>query len=1041
MKSTKKYNKNISKIILIIFLFSLCFLNTTALAVEENNKITVKKSSKIEKTQKTEEKEKLDDSKENAIENNKNDTKIETKTKENQDEAKKLEEKPKTKNTDNTKNYEIEKQKESKNTQNAQNLQNTKLLNTNNTSNKNNTNSEGNNINNENTNQAFEAKLNEIIFKRAGANDYIIGNISTNKKFEDVTIVVREKISKKELEVWKLDKGSGNIYIDRNMTNYEGEYEIVAKYKNEEKVLDLTNVKKQSNTYKTVELKNIFKNSFVLRKIKEPVFLVRTNELTFVRAGENDYILGNIYTNKKCEDVTVVVREKVTKKELGVWKLDNGSGNIYFDRNMTNYEGEYEIVAKYKNEEKVLDLTNVKNKSNTYETVELKNMFKNSFVFSKKIRKIKLKVKDITVKKIGKKDYLISNLYVKDYNLGYKIYLKNIADGTLHETWMLKNGTDCYFDKNLTGFTGEFEIIIKSGDGKEDFISLNNWKNDMELNTFNIEKNNKTFILKPFTKEYIVETKDITFKNVNSLDYLMGNIDVYNKVGTNIYDAGKVNVVIRDVEDKTIRNTWILKRNNNTYYFDINLSNKYGKYEIVLFNLDTNIETIIPLNNVCNYKNYNSVSVEILDQKRFELTKPKKEIFGKINEGKFTSTENADYFIGTINAYSIYKGAITKLNDYNFAFKDINTKKEYKMFVIDRGNNNYYVDLNLSNIPTGNYNIILKDGTFKTDIIITNVKVENLQTIIASKLDNGYTLKRKSEDLYVFLKNTKFKAISERDYIQADLEVYLLDNGIKKNAKDKFDIGVKNLRTGKITRGYIKNIKDNIYYMDININYADEGIYSLIAINKENQKEINLNIRFDKTYLFLHNNKIYDIINSNFKIKRLKPYTLNITNYWANSNNYTKEGGRIITEITIHHMAMVGSAEKCGGIFQNPNRKASSNYGIGVNGEVGRYVADTDISWANANWESNKRAITIEVSDESIGGRWPVSNASMNTLIELIAQIARRYEINLVKGVTLTWHRMYYNTNCPGPYLLEHMDYIIEEARKEYSTIKEINRR
>lgn len=89
MESTKKYNKNISKIILILFLFYLCFLNTTVLAVEENNKITVKKSSKIEKTQKTEEKEKLDDSKENAIENNKNDTKIETKIKETQDEAKK----------------------------------------------------------------------------------------------------------------------------------------------------------------------------------------------------------------------------------------------------------------------------------------------------------------------------------------------------------------------------------------------------------------------------------------------------------------------------------------------------------------------------------------------------------------------------------------------------------------------------------------------------------------------------------------------------------------------------------------------------------------------------------------------------------------------------------------------------------------------------------------------------------------------------------------------------------------------------------------
>ncbi len=911
MESTKKYNKNISKIILILFLFYLCFLNTTVLAVEENNKITVKKSSKIEKTQKTEEKEKLDDSKENAIENNKNDTKIETKTKETQDEAKKIEEeKPKTENTDNTKNDEIEKEKESKNTQNAQN---TKSLNTNNTSNENDANSEGNNINNENTNQAFEAKLNEIIFKRSGANDYIIGNISTNKKFEDVTIVVRDIKNKKELETWK----------------------------------------------------------------------------------------SNI-----------------------------GSGKIYFDRNITGYVGEYEIVAKYGKEEKILELVNAKNESNTYYTIEVKKLNKSSFETSKIERKIKVSVKDITIKKIGDMDYLTANLYVKDYNIGYNIYLKNIKDGKMLETWTLKNGTDCYFDKNITEFTGEFEIIIKTSDGKEYYIPLNNLKNDNDFNTFILSKNEKTFVLKPFAKELVAETRDITFKNVNSLDYIIGNVKIFNRIGKKEYSPGKIKIILRNINDKSVKETWVLNKGHNEYYFDINLTKNYGKFEIVAVNVDTNEEIVLDLKNVYNTKTFYTLSVELLNQKQFELTKSKKEIFGSVNYGKFTSTENADYFIGNINAYNVFKGNKTKLNNCTFVLKEVNTKKEYVMFSIDQGNNNYYVDCYLGMIPTGNYNIIAKAEGIESEIINSNIGIEDLQTMNVRKMENGYIIKRKSEDLQVFLKTSKFKVLDGRDYIQGNAEVYILNNGIRSSAKDKFDIGIKNLRTGGIQRGYVNNIKDDIYYYDINIKYASEDRYALIAINRENNKEIYLNIRYDKGFIFLENNKIYDIKGSNFSIKRLKPYTLNITNHWAHHNNFTFEYGRPITEITIHHMAMVASAEKCGRGFQNPNRAASSNYGIGVNGEIARYVADTDISWANANWESNKRAVTIEVSDCAIGGNWPVSNASMNSLIELVAQIARRYDINLVKGVTLTWHRMYYNTNCPGPYLLEHMDYIVEEARK-----------
>ena len=54
-----------------------------------------------------------------------------------------------------------------------------------------------------------------------------------------------------------------------------------------------------------------------------------------------------------------------------------------------------------------------------------------------------------------------------------------------------------------------------------------------------------------------------------------------------------------------------------------------------------------------------------------------------------------------------------------------------------------------------------------------------------------------------------------------------------------------------------------------------------------------------------------------------------------NSSNPRKDK---IKKITIHHMAGNLSVESCGNVFQNKNRQASSNYGIGTDGRVGLYA-------------------------------------------------------------------------------------------------------
>lgn len=151
----------------------------------------------------------------------------------------------------------------------------------------------------------------------------------------------------------------------------------------------------------------------------------------------------------------------------------------------------------------------------------------------------------------------------------------------------------------------------------------------------------------------------------------------------------------------------------------------------------------------------------------------------------------------------------------------------------------------------------------------------------------------------------------------------------------------------------------------------------------------------------------------------------------AYSGNYTKGRESKISEITIHHMAGVATAQGCGEEFQAVGREGSAHYGIGNDGTIALYVDEANTAWANSNWASNSRAVTIEVSNSKKGGDWPVSDAALASLIKLVADIAKRNGLGtLVKGKNLCWHSMYTATTCPGPYLLSKMDYIVSEANK-----------
>ena len=129
-----------------------------------------------------------------------------------------------------------------------------------------------------------------------------------------------------------------------------------------------------------------------------------------------------------------------------------------------------------------------------------------------------------------------------------------------------------------------------------------------------------------------------------------------------------------------------------------------------------------------------------------------------------------------------------------------------------------------------------------------------------------------------------------------------------------------------------------------------------------------------------------------------------------------------ISKITIHHSASVHTGKQIADFFAESTKAASANYCIGVRGDIALSVPEEYRAWTSSNKDNDHKAITIEVSNSKIGGDYPISDDSYESLINLCVDICQRNNIKSVyydgtpAGV-LTEHRMFAATLCPGPYI------------------------
>lgn len=161
--------------------------------------------------------------------------------------------------------------------------------------------------------------------------------------------------------------------------------------------------------------------------------------------------------------------------------------------------------------------------------------------------------------------------------------------------------------------------------------------------------------------------------------------------------------------------------------------------------------------------------------------------------------------------------------------------------------------------------------------------------------------------------------------------------------------------------------------------------------------------------------------------------------YTRISPNRTSPRNQPITKITVHHMAGVCSVEDFGNIVAPTSRQMSANYAIGNDGRIGLFCPEADRSWCSSSPMNDHRAITIEVSNSSVGGDWPIGTKAYNSLIKLCVDICKRNGIKKLyfdgtPNGSLTFHYMFASTACPGPWMKNHANDLCNKVNAQLNS-------
>ena len=152
-----------------------------------------------------------------------------------------------------------------------------------------------------------------------------------------------------------------------------------------------------------------------------------------------------------------------------------------------------------------------------------------------------------------------------------------------------------------------------------------------------------------------------------------------------------------------------------------------------------------------------------------------------------------------------------------------------------------------------------------------------------------------------------------------------------------------------------------------------------------------------------------------------------------------------ISKITIHHAAGVISGANLQGWGRNPTCGASWHYGVCNDGVIGQLIDERNRPWTSSSGTNDHQAITLEVANSKTAPTWDIGEKAWNAMLNLLVDICKRNpgikQKNGQSGLyfdgtpnaSLTIHKFFSNTSCPGAYIEARLQEICTEVNKRLS--------
>jgi len=152
-----------------------------------------------------------------------------------------------------------------------------------------------------------------------------------------------------------------------------------------------------------------------------------------------------------------------------------------------------------------------------------------------------------------------------------------------------------------------------------------------------------------------------------------------------------------------------------------------------------------------------------------------------------------------------------------------------------------------------------------------------------------------------------------------------------------------------------------------------------------------------------------------------------------------------IDRITPHMVVGQCTATALGQLFAQTSRRATSNYGVGYDGQIGLYCEEKNAAGTSSSYSNDNRAITIEIASDT---REPfaLKPAAYNAAIKLMADICKRNGKTVLlwlgskekalnyspkaNEMVITFHCWFGATNCPGTYIMNHITDMVAQVNK-----------